>query len=108
MSAPRQARNIILYDFIAVILILSVTYKSETSTGEQAPITLLQCRTLSLPEFPLLDKQGSYERPRGRFRRSLNEYRLFLVCTDRVYRQPNLRADRSPDDRVETRIPAPE
>src|SRR5215204_3163826 len=110
VSAPRQARFIILFDLTAMILILGVTFKSESRPPDEgAPIvTLLQCKTLPSHESPLFDKQGNYERPRGMFRRSINERQLFLVCTDRVYRQPELRVDRSRDDRGETRIPAPE
>ncbi|HEY0365327.1 MAG TPA: hypothetical protein VGC73_02570 [Pyrinomonadaceae bacterium] len=110
MSAPRQARFIIPFDLLALILILGVTFKSESRPpDERTPIvTLLQCETLPSHESPPFDKQGSYERHRGTFRTSINERQLFLVCTDRVYRQPKLRVDRSRDDRGETRIPAPE
>lgn len=108
MSAPRQGRTKILYDVIALILILTVTYKSESRPApDRAPmVTLLQCKTLPSPEFLLFERQGSYKRPRGTFRTSLNERQLFLVCTDRVSRQQKLRVDRSPDDRVETKPPA--
>lgn len=108
MSAPRQVRNIIRYDLIVVILILAVTYKSESRSPDVPLVTLLQCKSLPSHEFPLFDNQGSYARPRGTPRTSLNEHRLFLVCTDRVSHQPNPRADRSQDGRVETRLPAPE
>jgi hypothetical protein len=110
VSAPRQARFIIPFDLLALILILGVTFKSESRPpDERTPIvTLLQCETLPSHESPPFDKQGSYERHRGTFRTSINERQLFLVCTDRVYRQPKLRVDRSRDDRGETRIPAPE
>jgi hypothetical protein len=107
VRVQRQRRIIILYDFIAVVLILGVTFKSESTVPEPV-VTLLQCKSLPSREFPLLDKQGNYERPRGTFRMSLSERQLFLVCTDRVFRQPESRVDRSQDDRVETRIPAPE
>src|SRR5215212_884893 len=108
VSAPCQERFIILFDLMALVLILGITFKSESRpTDEGAPIvTLLQCKTLPSHESPLFDKQGSYERPRGTFRTSINERQLFLVCIDRVYRQPKLRVDRSRDDRGETRIPA--
>lgn len=111
MSAPRQTSIVILSEFVVVILILSVTFKSESKNDpdDRIPsITLLQCRALPSHESPLFEKQGSYERPRGTSRTSLNERQLFLVCTDRVSRQLNLRVDRSRDGRVETRIPAPE
>ena len=110
MSAPRKARFIILFDLTATILILGVTFKSESRPpDERAPIvTLLQCKTLPSHESPLFHKQGNYGRPRGMFRTSINEHQLFLVCIDRVYRQPKLRVDRSRHDRGETRIPAPE
>jgi len=84
---------------------LGVAFRSESTAPN---VTLLQCRTLSSLEFPLLDRPGSYERPRGTFRTSTNERRLFLVCTDRVSRQLNLRAAQSQDDRLETKIPGPE
>lgn len=106
MSAARRTRTIILCDLVAVILVFSFGYRSDSNRAEDAAVTLLQCRTLPPHEFPLFDRQGSYERPRGRFRTSLDERRLFLVCTDRVSRQLRLRADRSRDGRVETRIPA--
>lgn len=108
MSAARQGRIVILYDVIALILILTVTYKSESRPpDDRLPmVTLVQCKTLPSHEFPLFERQGSYERPRGRFRTSLNERQLFLVCTDRVSRQLKLRVDRSQDDRVETSTPA--
>jgi hypothetical protein len=108
VSAPRQTRVISLCDLMVVILILGLTYRPEAIRSEDRAVTLLQCKTLQSHEFPLFDKQGSYERLRGRSRTSLSERQLFLVCTDRVSRQLNLRADRSQDDRVETRIPAPE
>lgn len=103
MSERRQARIVILCDLMTVILILGVTFRP--SEDRVRVVTLLQCKTLPAHEFPLLDKQGSYERPRGTFRTSLNERRLFLVCTDRASRQLVLPADRSQDDRVEKRIP---
>jgi hypothetical protein len=103
VSERRQARIVILCDLMAIVLILGVTFKP--SEDRVQVVTLLQCKTLPSHEFPLFDKQGSYERPRGTFRTSLNERRLFLVCTDRVSRQLVLRADRSQDGRVEKRIP---
>ncbi len=103
MSERRQARIVILCDLMAIVLILGVTFKP--SEDRVQVVTLLQCKTLPSHEFPLFDKQGSYERPRGTFRTSLNERQLFLVCTDRVSRQLVLRADRSQDGRVEKRIP---
>ena len=108
MSAARQGRIKILYDVIALILILTVTYKSESKPSpDRLPlVTLLQCKTLPSHEFPLFERQGSYKRPRGTLRTSLNERQLFLVCTDRVSRQQKLRVDRSPDDRGETKPPA--
>lgn len=107
MSKPRQARIIILRDLIAMILVFGVTYKSEMRPpDDRVPmVTLLQCKTLRSHEYPLFERQGSYERPRGTFRMSLNERRLFLVCTDRVFRQPNLRAGRNQDGRLENRTP---
>ena len=105
MRVQRQARIIILGDFMVVLLILGVAFRSESTAPK---VTLLQCRTLSSHEFPLLDKQGSYERARGTFRTSINGRRLFLVCTDRVSHQLNLRAARGQDDRVGTRMPDPE
>ena len=98
MSERRQARIVILCDLMAIVLILGVTFRP--SEDRVQVVTLLQCKTL-----PLFDKQGSYERPRGTFRTSLNERRLFLVCTDRVSRQLVLRAHRNQDGRVEKRIP---
>lgn len=106
MSAPRQTRIVILCDFVAVILILGITFKSESGNERTAVVTLLQCKTLPSHELPPFEKQGSYERPRGRFRRLINKRQLFLVCTDRVSHQPGLQVDRSQGGRVETRIPA--
>lgn len=102
MSVRRQARIVILCEFMAMTLILGVTFKSE-STPTEDRVTLLQCQTLPRP-----DKQGSYERPRGTFRISLSGRQLFLVCTDRVSRRLVLQVDRSQDDRPEKRFPAPE
>ena len=110
MRAPRQARIIILCDSMALILILGVLYKSDSGRSDNSAraFTLLQCTPLPSHEPPLFDKQGSFERPRGTFRKTLNERQLFLVCIDRASRQLMLRADRSRDGRVETRIPVPE
>lgn len=107
MSAPRQARLIISFELMALILILGVTPRSKPKSTDDR-VTLLRCETILLHGFQLLDKQGKHERPRGTFRRSLDECRLFLVVPDQIYCQPTLRADRNQDDRVETRIPAPE
>lgn len=107
MSVRRRARIVILCDFITMILILGISFKSELRPSEDR-VTLFQCKTLSSREFPLLDKQGSYERPRGTFRTSLNERQLLLVCTDQVSHRLVLRVDRSLDDRLENRIPARE
>lgn len=106
MSAPRRGRTIIVWDLVVMILIVGLTYRSGSNPSDHQTVTLLQCKTLASHEFPLVDKQGSYERPRGTSRTSLNERQLLLVCTDRVSRQLNLRADRSQDGHVETRIPA--
>jgi len=108
MSAARPRRIVIRYDVIALILILTVTYISAPgpSHDPSTPVTLLRCKTLSSHEFLPSERQGSYKRPRGTFRTSLNERQLFLVCTDRVSRQRKLRVDRSQDDRVETKTPA--
>lgn len=108
MIPARQGRIIILHDVIALILILTVTYKSESrlSHDRWPMVTLLQCKTLPSHEFLPFERQGSYKRPRGTFRTSLNERQLFLVCTDRVSRQQKLRVDRSQGDRVETKTPA--
>lgn len=108
MSAARQGRIIILYDVIALILILTVTYKSESRLSHHRlpMVTLFQCKTLPSHEFLLFVRPGSFERPRGRFRTSLDERQLFLVCTDRVSRQLKLRVDQSQDGRVLTRTPA--
>ena len=108
MRAPRQARIIILCDSMALILILGVLYKSDSGRSDNPvrAFTLFQCTPRPSHEPPLFDKQGSFERPRGTFRTTLNERQLFLVCTDRVSRQPDPRVDRSQDGRAETRIPA--
>ena len=108
VSAGHRARIIILCDLIAMILILSVMYKSESGPpDDRLPMfTLFQCKTLPSHEFLLFETQGSYERPRGRFRTSLDERQLFLVCTDRVSHQLKLRVGRSQDGRVSTRTPA--
>ena len=108
MSAARQGRIKTPYKAIALILILIVTYKSESrpSPDRSPMVTLLQCKTLPSHEFLLFERQGSYRRPRGTFRTSLDERQLFLVCTDRVSRQQELRVDRSQDDRAETKTPA--
>jgi len=108
LMSPRQGRIIILYDVIALILILAVTYKSELRPSHHRfPMVIqFQCKTFPSHEFLLFERQGSYGRPRGRFRTSLNERQLFLVCTDRVSRQLKLRVDRSQDGRVLTRTPA--
>ena len=105
MSTARPRRIIFLCDVIALILVLTVTYKPESrSSHYRLPmVTLFQCKTLPSHEFLLFETPGSYERPRGRFRTSLNERQLFLVCTDRVSRQLKLRVDRSQDGRVLTR-----
>lgn len=110
MSAARQGRIKIICDVIAVILILIVTYQSGSRPShDRAPmVSLLQCRTLPSHEFLLSERQGSYKRPRGTLRTSLNERQLFLVCTDQVSRQQKPRVDRSQDDRVETKTPAPD
>jgi hypothetical protein len=107
VSAPSQARLIILFELMAITLILGVTHRLEQRSTDDR-VTVLRCKTISSHDFQLLDKQGNYERPRGTFRKSLNECRLFLVVLDQVYCQPALRVDRNQDDRVETRIPAPE
>ena len=87
MSAPRQPRILILRDFMAAILILSVVFKSESKAPDvRMPFTVLQCTTLPSHEYPLFEKEESYERPDRTFRRSLNGRELFLVCTDRVSR----------------------
>lgn len=106
MSVRRQARIVILCDLMTMMLILGVTFRP--SEDRVRVVTLLQCKTLPSREFPIFDKQGSYERPRGTFRTSLNERQLLLVCTDRVSRQLVLRADRSQDGRLENRFPNPE
>jgi len=106
VSVRRQARIVILGDLMAMILVLGVTFRP--SEDRVRVVTLLQCKTLPSREFPLFDKQGSYERARGTFRTSINGRQLFLVCTDRVSRQLNLRAAPSQDDRVGTRMPDPE
>lgn len=105
MSAGHQARTIILCDLIAMILILSVTYKSESRPPDDRlqMVTLFQCKTFPSHKFLLFERQRSCERPRGRFRTSLNERQLFLVCSDRVSRQLKLRVDRNQDGRVLTR-----
>ena len=105
MSARHQAGIIILCDLIAMILVLSVTYKSESRPPDDGlqMVTLFQCKTFPSHKFLLFERQGSYERPRGRFRTSLNEPQLFLVCTDRVSHQLKLPVDRNQDGRVLTR-----
>jgi hypothetical protein len=104
VSATRQPRIIILCDFMAVILILNVMFRSESKPPDaRTPIiTVLQCKTLPSHD-PLFEKEVSYELP-NRISRRLNGRELFLVCTDRGSRQANLRADRNQEDRVETRI----
>lgn len=105
MNARHQMRNIML---LAMLLILAMKGYAEPNTADSSlPMIIpLQCKTLSSRECLLFEKQGSCEGPRGTFRRSLNECRLCLVCSARVFRQPNRRADRSRDGRVETKTPA--
>ena len=107
VSAGHRARIIILCDLIAMILMLSVMYKSKSGPADRLPMaTLFQCKTLPSHEFLLFERPRSYERPRGRFRTSLDERQLFLVCTDRVSLQLKLPVDQSQDGRVLTRTPA--
>jgi hypothetical protein len=86
--ATRQPRILILCDFMAVILILNVMFRSESKAPDvRTPITtVLQCKTLPSHD-PLFENER-----RERTSRGLNGRELFLVCTDRVSSQSTLRA----------------
>lgn len=60
----------------------------------------------SSTHHPLFEKQESCERPLDRTHTFSNEPRLSLAYTDPAFHQPNPRAARIPDDRVEAKTPA--
>ena len=101
-----QTRIILL---ITALVILGMRYESEPRTADDSvPAVTLRCEIVTSRHHPLFEKQESYGHPRGTFHTCLNEYQLFLVCSDRVSRRPNQRVDRSRDGRVETRTQARE
>src|SRR5215213_6550080 len=110
-SATNETRHQIrIILLITALVILGMRHESESRTADTSmpSVILLRCQTLPCRHHPLFEKQESCGHPRGTFHMSLNECQLILVCSDRVFHQPNRRVDRSRDGRVETRTQARE
>ena len=56
MSVPRQARVVIMCDFMAVILVLGVMFKSKAPEDRVSITTPLQCKTLPVARVSAVRK----------------------------------------------------